>query len=106
MISRVAAVAALFAFPLLALAGGDGNCNTGDIQCCNSFEDSNSAAGLALLGTLGISVQNVVGQIGLQCNPVTVIGGQVTSQCSQRPVCCQNNNVGGLISVGCVPVQL
>ncbi|KAI1790089.1 laccase LCC3-3 [Ganoderma leucocontextum] len=54
---------------------------------------SNSAAGSALLAALGINVQDVTGQIGLQCNPVTVIGGQITSQCSQKPVCCQNNNV-------------
>ena len=39
MIARVAAVAALFALPLLALAGGVDSCNTGDIQCCNSFQD-------------------------------------------------------------------
>ncbi|KAM5539728.1 hypothetical protein V8D89_006541 [Ganoderma adspersum] len=102
----IARVAAFFAFPLLALAGGVGDCNTGPIQCCNNLEDANSPAGLALLAGLGISVQNVVGQIGLQCNPVTVIGGQVTSTCSQKPVCCQNNNVGGIASIGCVPVQL
>ncbi|KAI1790109.1 fungal hydrophobin [Ganoderma leucocontextum] len=105
MIAHVAAVAAFFAFPLLALAGG-ADCNTGDIQCCNSFEDANSTAGSALLAALGINVQDVTGQIGLQCNPVTVIGGQITSQCSQQPVCCQNNNVGGAVSVGCIPVQL
>ncbi len=39
MIARVAALAAFFALPLLSLAGGAGNCNTGPIQCCNSFED-------------------------------------------------------------------
>ncbi|KAM5536354.1 hypothetical protein V8D89_009952 [Ganoderma adspersum] len=104
MIAPVAAIASLVAFPLLAAAGGA--CNTGDIQCCNNFEDAHSPAGLALLSVLGIGVQDVTGQIGLQCNPVTVIGGQVTSSCSQQPVCCQNNNVGGAVSIGCVPVQL
>ena len=39
MIARVAAVTAFFAFPLLALAGGVGDCNTGPIQCCNNLED-------------------------------------------------------------------
>ena len=58
---------------------------------------AHSPAGLALLGALGISVQDVTGQIGLQCNPVTVIGGQVTSTCSQQPVCCQNNNVVSIV---------
>ena len=58
---------------------------------------SNSAAGSALLATLGINVQDVTGQIGFQCNPVTVIGGQLSSSCSQQPVCCQNNNVVSVV---------
>ncbi|KAI1787658.1 hypothetical protein LXA43DRAFT_1098102 [Ganoderma leucocontextum] len=54
MIARVAAVASLVAFPLLAVAGGA--CNTGNIQCCNDFEEANSPAGLALLGpSMGLS---------------------------------------------------
>ena len=39
MIARVATVAALFTLPLLAIAGGVDSCNTGDIQCCNNFEN-------------------------------------------------------------------
>ena len=36
MFARVAAVATLFALPILAAAG---SCNTGSVQCCNSLED-------------------------------------------------------------------
>ena len=54
---------------------------------------THSPAGLALLGALGISVQDVTGQIGLQCNPVTVIGGATGTSCKAEPVCCQNNNL-------------
>ncbi|KAI0657137.1 fungal hydrophobin-domain-containing protein [Cubamyces menziesii] len=101
MFARIAAFA--LALPLLAAAQ---NCNTGPVQCCNSVENSDSAAGSAILSLLGLNLQDIVGQIGLQCNPISVIGGGVGAHCSAQPVCCQNNNVGGLISVGCVPVQL
>ncbi|OSD08035.1 fungal hydrophobin [Trametes coccinea BRFM310] len=101
MFSRVA-VASVLALPLLAVAQ---NCNTGSIQCCNSVESSTSAAGSAILSLLGLVVQDVGAAIGLGCSPISVIGaGQ--SSCSASPVCCENNNVGGLISIGCVPVEL
>ncbi|KAI0826591.1 fungal hydrophobin [Trametes gibbosa] len=97
-----AAVASVIALPLLAAAQ---NCNTGPIQCCNSLEKSTSAAGSAILSLLGVVVQDVTAAIGLGCSPISVVGlGQ--SSCSASPVCCQNNNVGGLISIGCVPVEL
>ncbi|KAI9063622.1 fungal hydrophobin [Trametes sanguinea] len=101
MFSRVA-VASVLALPLLAVAQ---NCNTGPIQCCNSVESSTSAAGSAILSLLGLVIQDVGATIGLGCSPISAIGvGQ--SSCSANPVCCENNNVGGLISVGCVPVEL
>ncbi|PIL27530.1 hypothetical protein GSI_10681 [Ganoderma sinense ZZ0214-1] len=103
MFARIAAVAAFFSLPILAAAG---SCNTGDIQCCNSLEQSNSAAAAGILSVIGVNVQDVTGLIGLQCNPITAVGVGAGSSCSQQPVCCQNNNVGGLVSVGCVPVSV
>ncbi|KAJ8455409.1 hypothetical protein ONZ51_g12473 [Trametes cubensis] len=101
MFSRVA-VATILAAPLLAVAQ---NCNTGPIQCCQSVESANSAAGSAILGLLGIVLQDLTAQIGLGCSPISLVGaGQ--SSCSASPVCCENNNVGGLISIGCLPVEL
>ncbi|KAI0746814.1 fungal hydrophobin-domain-containing protein [Daedaleopsis nitida] len=110
MFSRVAAFA-VAALPLLAAAtplavrGGEGSCSTGPVQCCNSLEKSDSAAGSALLGLLGVVVQDITASIGLGCSPISVIGLGGGS-CSSNTVCCQNNNVGGLISIGCVPVIL
>ena len=91
---------------------------TSDVQ-------SSSAAASGILGLLGINLQDVSGLIGLQCSPLNVLGLGGSSACSQQPVCCQNNNVvstilgvqilsgglttvsqGGLISIGCVPIQL
>ncbi|EIW55689.1 fungal hydrophobin [Trametes versicolor FP-101664 SS1] len=101
MFARVA-VASVLALPLLAAAQ---SCNTGPIQCCNSVEKSDSAAGSAILSLLGVVLGDITGSIGLGCSPLSVVGlGQ--SSCSASPVCCQNNNVGGLISIGCLPIEL
>ncbi|KAF9072203.1 hydrophobin, partial [Rhodocollybia butyracea] len=78
-------------------------CSTGSIQCCTSTETAGSAAGAALLGLLGIVVQDVTALIGLGCSGINVAGG---GTCSSQAVCCQDNAVGGLISIGCIPVTL
>ncbi|KAI0360663.1 fungal hydrophobin [Trametes cingulata] len=101
MFARVA-VASVLALPLLAAAQ---SCNTGPIQCCNSVESADSAAVAGILSVLGVVLQDTTAQVGVQCSPISVVGaGQ--SSCSAKPVCCENNNVGGLISIGCVPVEL
>ncbi|RPD65519.1 fungal hydrophobin [Lentinus tigrinus ALCF2SS1-7] len=81
-------------------------CSTGSIQCCQSTEKANSAAGSAFLGLLGIVLKDTNVLIGLDCSPITVVGVGSGNSCSASTVCCENNNVGGLISVGCVPVSL
>nr|QTF98737.1 hydrophobin HGFII [Grifola frondosa] len=108
MFSRIAAVSFL-ALPLLAAATPvlrRGDCNTGPIQCCQSTETAGSAAGSALLGLLGVVVQSVDVVLGLNCSPISVIGVGSGSACDASPVCCENNSVGGIISIGCVPIQL
>ncbi|KAI0738054.1 fungal hydrophobin [Daedaleopsis nitida] len=101
MFSRATIVSTL-AFALLAAAG---NCNTGPVQCCNKLEDANSAAGSAILSVLGVALQDVTAKLGFDCSPISAVdlGG---STCSAQPVCCENNNVGGLVSIGCVPITL
>ncbi|KAL1947136.1 hypothetical protein VTO73DRAFT_14097 [Trametes versicolor] len=100
MFARVAALA--LALPILAAAQ---SCNTGPVQCCNSLEKSDSAAGTAILSTLGLGLGDVTGQIGLQCSPLSA-AGVGSSSCKSSPVCCQNNNVGGAVSIGCMPIIL
>ena len=116
MFSRLAAVSAL-AFAVLVAAAD--SCNTGSMQCCNHVEDvrpsslqptygcfrmlmmgsllqSNSVSGSTLLSALaglGVNVQDITGQIGLQCSPLSVVGVGAGNGCSASPVCCQNNNV-------------
>ncbi|CAL1711621.1 unnamed protein product [Somion occarium] len=105
---------ALFLTSFVAAAPGKtppilppGQCNTGNVQCCNTVESADSESGSALLGLLGI-VLNVPANVllGINCSPITVIGGGVGSSCSANPVCCENNSVGGLINIGCIPINL
>ncbi|KAI0674333.1 fungal hydrophobin-domain-containing protein [Trametes maxima] len=86
-------------------AGGS-SCSTGPVQCCNSVTESNTASGNFLLGLLGIVLGDITGLIGLNCSPLSVVGVGSGNACSSNAVCCTNNNVGGLISIGCLPVIL
>ncbi|KDQ55625.1 hypothetical protein JAAARDRAFT_133553 [Jaapia argillacea MUCL 33604] len=80
-------------------------CNTGPIQCCDQVESANSPAAANVISSLGIVVQDVTALVGLTCSPITVIGVGGSS-CSAKPVCCQDNSYGGVISIGCVVVEL
>ncbi|TFK79368.1 fungal hydrophobin [Polyporus arcularius HHB13444] len=80
-------------------------CSTGPIQCCNQVGKADESVFNVLLGLLGIVVDGVDVLLGLDCSPISVIGVGGGS-CDANVVCCQNNNVGGLISIGCIPIIL
>ncbi|KAI0738058.1 fungal hydrophobin [Daedaleopsis nitida] len=106
--SRAVALA-VSAMPLLAAANpieARQNCDTGAIQCCQSTETAGSTAGSALLGLLGVAVQDLNVLLGVNCSPITVIGVGTGGSCNAQTVCCQDNSHGGLVSIGCVPVTL
>ncbi|KDQ57922.1 hypothetical protein JAAARDRAFT_129727 [Jaapia argillacea MUCL 33604] len=81
-------------------------CNTGPIQCCDTVESASSSGVAAILGLLGIVLQDLDVLVGLTCSPLTVVGVGSGSACSANPVCCTDNSYGGLISIGCVPITL
>ncbi|EJF63708.1 fungal hydrophobin [Dichomitus squalens LYAD-421 SS1] len=112
MFPRVAAFA-LVALPLLAAATpleGRGepasSCSTGPVQCCNTVTTASDPAAAGILGLLGIVLQDLTVAVGLSCSPISVIGVGTGNACSANAVCCQDNSLGGLISIGCVPVTL
>ncbi|KAI1785627.1 fungal hydrophobin [Ganoderma leucocontextum] len=101
----------LASLPLLAATNpialdARADCATGDLQCCDTTETAGSPAGAALLGLLGIVVQDVNVLLGVTCSPITVIGVGTGSSCSTNTVCCSDNSHGGLVSIGCLPVTL
>ncbi|KAG7094806.1 hypothetical protein E1B28_005620 [Marasmius oreades] len=83
-----------------------GQCNNNDsVNCCNevtSLKDNPEVGGL--LGLLGIVLHDVTTLIGLGCSPITIVGGN--GVCSSQTVCCENNALGGLISIGCIVIVL
>ncbi|KAI0355207.1 fungal hydrophobin [Trametes cingulata] len=110
MFSRAVALA-IAAMPLLAAATpapleARQTCSTGAIQCCQTTTTANSASAAAILGLLGIVVQDVTAIVGLNCSPINVVGVGGSDACSAHAVCCDDNSHGGLISIGCLPVSL
>ncbi|KAI0821822.1 fungal hydrophobin-domain-containing protein [Trametes gibbosa] len=85
---------------------GSGSCNTGPISCCQDVRTADDHSVATLLGLLGVVVQDLTASVGLQCSPISVVGVSSGNACSATPVCCENNNIGGLISIGCVPIIL
>ncbi|OCB86232.1 fungal hydrophobin [Sanghuangporus baumii] len=80
-------------------------CNTGELQCCDSVQSSSSNAIAALLSILGVVLQGVDVPVGVTCSPITVVGAG-SAGCDAAPVCCENNNFNGLISLGCTPINI
>ncbi|KAH9905508.1 uncharacterized protein BXZ73DRAFT_110950 [Epithele typhae] len=67
---------------------------------------ANSAAGSAILAAIGATLQNTNVELGLKCSPIDVVAVGSGNACTTNTVCCKNNNIGGGVSAGCVPVTL
>ena len=112
MFSKLALTAVVSALLAAATAiptpdGGAGSCNTGALQCCNTVGQSgDSAVTAGLPALLQVVLKGLNIPIGLNCDPITVIGAGISSSCKAQPVCCSDNSSGGLISLGCVPISL
>ncbi|OBZ77309.1 hypothetical protein A0H81_01874 [Grifola frondosa] len=50
------------------------SCDTGPIQCCATTETAGSASGAAILGLLGIVIQDLSVLLGVGSLPISVIG--------------------------------
>uniref|UniRef100_A0A0W0EYS5 Hydrophobin n=1 Tax=Moniliophthora roreri TaxID=221103 RepID=A0A0W0EYS5_MONRR len=99
-------LAALASVVVAAPGGHDGaKCNTGDIQCCNTVDNAHNKDIAKQLGLLGLVIQDLNIPIGLNCNPISVIGIGGNS-CTQQPVCCDNNNFNGVVALGCTPINV
>ncbi|KAI5118970.1 hypothetical protein M0805_001109 [Coniferiporia weirii] len=102
-------LAALLALPILATAtAGDtpaSECDTGDLQCCESTTTSTSTEGQALLALIGVVLTDPTVLLGSGCSPISVIG-LGDGACTASPVCCDDNSFNGLVAIGCVPVTL
>ncbi|KAK1222960.1 hypothetical protein PQX77_014160 [Marasmius sp. AFHP31] len=86
--------------------GGDegGSCTSG-VQCCESATKASDPSAAAVLGLLGIVLEDLNVLVGLNCSPITVIGGG-NGACSSTTVYCEDNSHGNLISIGCLPITI
>ncbi|KAF9061189.1 hypothetical protein BDP27DRAFT_1301314 [Rhodocollybia butyracea] len=83
------------------------SCSTGPIQCCSTTQQSNnlSLLGSLLLVALGVVLDVVDGvvTVGFSCSGIDILNG---GTCTAQAVCCEDNAIGGLVSIGCIPVTL
>ncbi|KAH9915294.1 hydrophobin [Epithele typhae] len=101
MFARLAVVSTLV-FAALAVAT---KCTTGPSSAARAWR-ANSAAGSAILAAIGATLQNTNMELGLKCSPIDVVAVGSGNACTTNTVCCKNNNIGGGVSAGCVPVTL
>nr|CAA12391.1 POH1 hydrophobin [Pleurotus ostreatus]CAA74986.1 hydrophobin [Pleurotus ostreatus] len=82
-------------------------CNTGPIQCCNSVQSATSSAAAGPLAALGVlsGIASLLGEVGLDCSPLQVIGVGANS-CSSQAACCTGNTFNGAVVLGCSPIKL
>ncbi|KAG9312675.1 hydrophobin 2 [Chiua virens] len=79
-----------------------GQCNTGDLQCCNNVMNATDMKGL--LDTLSLSYDET-DAVGIDCIPFNVPGVGEGAGCQQQPLCCSNESYNGFINVGCSPID-
>ncbi|KAI0628271.1 fungal hydrophobin-domain-containing protein [Trametes polyzona] len=82
------------------------SCNSGAIQCCQQLATSGSGLVSTILGAVGAIVDGLNLPIGIVCTPVSGVGVGSGDACSAVTVCCENDSIGGLISIGCIPIVL
>ncbi|KAN0078489.1 Fungal hydrophobin domain containing protein [Tylopilus felleus] len=104
LVSVVAFLAIAKAVPT---SSSNNQCNIGNVQCCQQMFNSTSPGyeGLgALLSLLGLG--KVVGDIGLLCTPINVLGIGNGADCQTQAACCTNDVQNGWINFGCTPINL
>ncbi|PPQ99481.1 hypothetical protein CVT24_005272 [Panaeolus cyanescens] len=82
-------------------------CNTGELQCCNSLQQANNVPILGpIFSLLGIVVEPITAIVGVNCSPIDVLGIGAGGACTAQPVCCQDNSFHGLVAIGCTPITV
>lgn len=84
-----------------------GYCNTGDLKCCNVYQESADAQKAHISGVLDIPIELLTGNIGIGCISLDILLGLLNPiRCTQQPVCCEGDVANGLVGVSCIPINL
>ncbi|KAG7087846.1 hypothetical protein E1B28_013784 [Marasmius oreades] len=109
----VSALSTLAAATAIERRTGQPNEQCPGLQCCQQTGLASSSSiisavtaidPLALL-TLLLSVPASV-LVGVNCSPITVIGGGNGACSGGTTVVCNDNSHGGLLNIGCVPITI
>ena len=77
VVSGLLAVAT--ALPMPGDGGAAGTCSTGPIQCCNTVGSTTDQSFTSGLGPLiQVLLKDVTAVVGVDCSPISVIGGAIT----------------------------
>ncbi|KAF9047470.1 hypothetical protein BJ165DRAFT_1593259 [Panaeolus papilionaceus] len=52
------------------------------------------------------NLRQITGQLGVQCNPVTVIGAGTGANCASSPTCCEQNFQNQFLGINCTPATV
>ncbi|KDR71748.1 hypothetical protein GALMADRAFT_213623 [Galerina marginata CBS 339.88] len=105
MFSKVALfVAAAFAASAIATPMVYDSCNTGHIACCGSLNAPGSVGATQALGLIDIVLSDITGQIGAECNAITVIGAGTGANCQSTAVCCEKDFFNQGVGINCTPL--
>ncbi|XP_006461593.1 hypothetical protein AGABI2DRAFT_193030 [Agaricus bisporus var. bisporus H97] len=116
MFARISTVITILFFAMLAAAsavprtdpppttGSQCTAVGGFVYCCNTLIGGSDPVVGLLAGLLGIDLSLIEGVVGLNCSPITVIGGG--NSCSSQTACCTGNSYNGLIVLDCSPINI
>ncbi|KAF8419610.1 fungal hydrophobin-domain-containing protein [Boletus edulis BED1] len=100
MVSVVAFLAVARGVPT---STGNSECdNDGQLQCCQQVLNVRPTSDARLAGLLGLG--DILGNIGLSCDPINVLGIGNGANCQEQAVCCTDVTQNGFLNFGCSPV--
>lgn len=110
MFSKLITFASMFAFAFAAPTPGSSpipasQCNTGALQCCQTYQQAGTPGATELAGVLGIAADLLNSDFAMDCSPLTGGGIGSGATCAAVPVCCSDTSSSSA-SAGCVPVTL
>ncbi|KAK0434463.1 fungal hydrophobin-domain-containing protein [Armillaria borealis] len=92
----------------LPRGGADACTATGNVQCCESTQSPSDLSShvTSLLGSLGVDISDLIGNVGVTCSTIAIVGPISVTQCDNQVVCCNDNSFNGVVALGCNPINV
>ncbi|EMD35900.1 hypothetical protein CERSUDRAFT_96125 [Gelatoporia subvermispora B] len=105
---KSAVAAALLAAPALVVAlpqSSGSECQPAQVQCCDTMAPGDSDHMRAVGKALKMNVDESK-WYGTGCSQSGLLGLGGGTSCTTSPMCCEGNDFGGLIGLGCLPISI